>query len=61
MLNLTQAKKRDMADAALLDLMVAVLECEIKFATLEEAGWPPMTRQQIVNRAVKLIDDAQGA
>lgn len=56
----TEAQKRDYGNAALIELMAAVLECENKFAKLERAGLPPITRQQIVNRVVRLINQAEG-
>lgn len=56
----TEEEKRDFGNAALIELMAAVLECENKFAQLERAGWPPITRQQIVNRVVRLINQAEG-
>lgn len=57
----TEEQKRNFGNAALIELMAAVLECENKFAKLERAGWPPITRQQIVNRVVRLINEAKGA
>jgi hypothetical protein len=58
MKELTHAQKRDLSNAALIELIAAVLECERKFAELEREGWPPITRRQIVNRVLKLIDGA---
>lgn len=56
----TEEQKRDFGNAALIELMAAVLECENKFAQLQRAGWPAITRQQLVNRVVRLINQAEG-
>lgn len=55
----TEEQKRDFGNAALIELMAAVLVAENKFAQLERAGWPPITRQQIINRVVRLINQAE--
>lgn len=56
----TEAEKRDFANAALIELMAAVLECENKFAQLQRAGWPAITRQQLLYRVVRAIKAAEG-
>lgn len=60
MFTMTEEQKRDAANAALIELMAAVLIAESKFAELERNGWPHITRQQIVNRVVNIINKAEG-
>jgi len=59
-MNITsEEQKRAFGDAALLELITAVLICENKFAIIQRAGWPAMTRQQLVDRAVQLLNKAE--
>jgi hypothetical protein len=59
MILVTDAQKRDFSNAALIDLLQAILVCENKFTQLEKTGWPHTSRQQMIDRVLDAIIQAE--